>query len=85
MRRRIFGALLGLRLSESAEIALDWAGQRSALEISRDIDATKLRSSATLFEAARGGAVFSALLDAHFGGARDFATSTVLDGDQHRL
>lgn len=38
------------------------------------IDAVKLRSSLTLFEAAGGGAVFAAALDRWFAGARDRAT-----------
>lgn len=74
--------LLGSRLSESAEMVLAWAGRRSALEIFGDIDATKLRSSATLFEAAGGEVVFGAVLDAHFGGVRDPSTLTLLDTDQ---
>ena len=76
--------VLGSRLSECAEIVLGWAGRRSAPEIFGDIDATKLRSSATLFEAAGGGAIFGDLLDAHFGGIRDPATLTLLDVDRHR-
>ncbi|USI74378.1 DUF1810 domain-containing protein [Sphingomonas morindae] len=38
------------------------------------IDAIKLRSSLTLFEAAGGGAEFTAALERWFGGARDQAT-----------
>ena len=38
------------------------------------IDAVKLRSSLTLFEAAGGGALFGATLDRWYGGERDAAT-----------
>ncbi|AOH84636.1 calpastatin [Sphingomonas panacis] len=38
------------------------------------IDAVKLRSSLTLFEAAGGGALFGAALDRWYGGERDTAT-----------
>ena len=66
--------VLGGRLVEAAEAVLGWAGKRSAEAMLGGIDAVKLRSSATLFEAAGGGAVFVRLLDAFYGGERDQAT-----------
>ena len=66
--------LLGRRLVAAAEAVLGWAGKRSAEEMLGGIDAVKLRSSATLFEAAGGGAVFTALIEAFYGGERDAAT-----------
>ncbi len=46
-----------------------------------DIDATKLRSSLTLFEAARPHGLFAAALDRWFGGQRDVLTLSMI-GDQ---
>lgn len=45
------------------------------------VDATKLRSSLTLFETAGGSAVIGAALDRWFGGVRDERTAKIL-GDQ---
>ncbi len=50
----------------------------SAAGVLGDVDAMKLRSSLTLFEAAGGGVLFSAALDRWFGGVRDDSTLTVL-------
>lgn len=66
--------ILGPRLVGAAEEVLGWAGERSAEEIFGSVDAVKLRSSATLFEAAGGEPVFGRILDAFFGGERDPAT-----------
>ena len=66
--------VLGGRLTACAEAALGWAGRRSAEAMLGGIDAVKLRSSATLFEAAGGGAVFAGVLDAFFSGERDAST-----------
>jgi uncharacterized protein (DUF1810 family) len=66
--------VLGARLGECAEAMLGWAGRRSAEAILGGIDAIKLRSSATLFEATGGGAAFADLLDAFYAGTRDPAT-----------
>lgn len=61
--------VLGPRLVEAAHAVLTHP-ERSAREIMGGIDAVKLRSSATLFEAAGGEAVFAELLDTFYGGAR---------------
>ena len=76
--------LLGARLVEITEAALAWAGERSADAIFGSIDAVKLRSCCTLFEAAAqatersGCAVFAQCLDAFYAGQRDSATLTRL-------
>ncbi len=59
--------VLGPRLAECAEAVLIHAG-REPSEIMGEIDALKLRSSATLFREAGGGAVFQRLLDDFYGG-----------------
>jgi uncharacterized protein (DUF1810 family) len=66
--------LLAGRLAACADAVLGWAGRRSAEAIMGGIDVVKLRSSATLFEAAGGGERFAALLDRFYGGERDAAT-----------
>jgi uncharacterized protein (DUF1810 family) len=70
--------LLGPRLIECAQALLGHEGE-SALEILGGIDAIKLRSSMTLFEAvAEEPAPFAAVLDAFYGGERDQATLALL-------
>lgn len=67
--------LLGERLRESARALLPHRG-RDIARILGSIDAIKLRSSMTLFEAAskRDEADFAAVLDAFYDGERDPAT-----------
>lgn len=66
-------AVLGARLREVTEALLAHAGKRSAVAILGDIDAVKVRSSMTLFEAAdtETDSVFAACLDAFYAGSRD--------------
>jgi uncharacterized protein (DUF1810 family) len=68
--------LLGARLTDATGAMLGWAGRRSAEVVLGAIDAVKLRSSMTLFEAAAGAgaAPFADCLDAFYGGDRDPAT-----------
>lgn len=68
--------LLGPRLMEATEAMLGWVGRRSAEAILGGIDAVKLRSSMTLFEAATGAdaAPFADCLDVFYDGERDAAT-----------
>ena len=66
--------VLGERLTTGAEAVLGWSGRRGAEAMLGGIDAVKLRSSMTLFEAAGGDAVFGRVLDAFYGGERDPAT-----------
>ncbi|MBC2667107.1 DUF1810 domain-containing protein [Novosphingobium flavum] len=70
--------VLGARLAVSTEAMLDWAGQRSAETILGPVDALKLRSCLTLFEAAGGEAHFAEALEAFYGGERDPATLALL-------
>jgi len=68
--------LLGARLRESVAAVMVWAGKREAEDMLGPIDAIKLRSSLTLFEAAAGddGGDFRAALEAFYDGKRDPAT-----------
>jgi uncharacterized protein (DUF1810 family) len=70
--------LLGPRLVAATEAMLGHAGRRSAEAVLGPIDATKLASSMTLFEAAASRAEqaspFARCLDAFFAGRRDAAT-----------
>jgi uncharacterized protein (DUF1810 family) len=72
--------LLGPRLLECTNAVLAHRG-RSAEAIFGVVDAMKLKSSMTLFEAvAADPSPFAALLDAFFDGARDAATLELLRG-----
>lgn len=70
--------VLGPRLVEASKAVLGWSGRRSAEAMLGGIDALKLRSSATLFEAAGGEPVFPGLLDAFYNGVRDPETLRLL-------
>lgn len=69
---------LGQRLRDCVRALQDLPHGNSAAGVLGDVDATKLRSSLTLFEAAGGVVMFSAALDRWFSGARDNATLTLL-------
>jgi uncharacterized protein (DUF1810 family) len=72
--------LLGARLIECTQAVLAHRG-RSAEAIFGGIDATKLRSSMTLFEAAADDPTqFASVLDHFFDAERDPATLMLLDG-----
>jgi uncharacterized protein (DUF1810 family) len=72
--------VLGSRLNECCELLLTHAG-RSAEDIFGSIDAMKLRSSMTLFEAAAPQLrTFRQVLDAFFAGDADSATLAILSG-----
>ena len=66
--------VLGTRLRECVVTLLTHAGQRSAAEVMGVVDAIKLHSSLTLFEAAGGGPLFARALDTYYGGERDRRT-----------
>jgi uncharacterized protein (DUF1810 family) len=55
-----------------------WAGKRSPERILGPVDAVKLRSSLTLFDAVEPGAIFAHAIDALFGGERDAMTLELL-------
>jgi uncharacterized protein (DUF1810 family) len=71
-------ATLGQRLQDCVRTLQDLPHGNSAARVLGDVDAMKLRSSLTLFEAAGGGVLFSAALDRWFGGVRDDSTLTLL-------
>jgi uncharacterized protein (DUF1810 family) len=72
--------LLGSRLRECMAALLLHRGM-SAESILGPVDALKLRSSMTLFEAVTGdGTPFASILDAFYGAERDAATLSLLDG-----
>ena len=70
--------LLGSRLRECVAAVLDHAGERTAEEMLGTVDAVKLRSCLTLFEAAGGGEPFASALASLFAGERDPATLVLL-------
>jgi uncharacterized protein (DUF1810 family) len=74
--------LLGPRLVTATEAMLTQAGVKTAEAVLGPIDALKLASSMTLFEAAAADAdearPFARCLDAFFGGRRDTATLDLL-------
>ena len=69
--------LLGHRYRQCVEAVHMWAGQKGAAEIFGDVDAMKLRSSLTLFEAASGDPLMAETLRLFFGGP-DEATLQIL-------
>jgi uncharacterized protein (DUF1810 family) len=70
--------LLGERLRECVTALLAHAPAKTAAEIMGVVDAIKLRSSLTLFQAAGGGALFDQALDAFYDGERDRRTLALL-------
>jgi uncharacterized protein (DUF1810 family) len=73
--------LLGSRLLEATEAMLAQAGAKTAEAVLGPLDALKLASSMTLFEAATDAdeaRPFARCLDAFFGGRRDTATLDLL-------
>ena len=74
--------LLGRRLRDCAEAILPWAGRRSAEQILGPIDATKLRSSLTLFDQIEPAAVFGEGLYQFFDGGRDERTLALLNAQR---
>lgn len=69
--------LLGQRL-RACVTALQDLTSSNPVEVFGEVDATKLRSSLTLFEAVSGEPLFSAALDRWFAGSRDDATLELL-------
>lgn len=78
-RRYLSHPLLGPRLLDSFERPMPHAGDMPE-RILGDVDACKLQSCATLFEAVAGDPTpFARVLDAFFGGERDSETLRMLD------
>jgi uncharacterized protein (DUF1810 family) len=72
--------VLGSRLVQAAEALLELP-ERDPAVILGELDATKLRSSMTLFSRVEGAApVFARVLDEFYGGAADDATERLLRG-----
>jgi uncharacterized protein (DUF1810 family) len=59
--------VLGPRYRQAVEAIRKWAGQREAVAILGEVDAIKLRSSLTLFEAVSGDPLFAGALAEFFG------------------
>jgi uncharacterized protein (DUF1810 family) len=71
--------LLGARLRQALEELLPWAAERSAEQILGPLDAMKLRSSLTLFDAAEPAGLSGRVLRAFFAGP-DERTLALLRG-----
>jgi uncharacterized protein (DUF1810 family) len=71
--------VLGPRLLACVDAVAAWAGRRTPEAIMGGIDAVKLRSSLTLFEAAGGGSLFAAALEGLYGGVRDARTLALIE------
>ena len=63
--------VLGEHYRTAVDALLTWAGRKDAIAILGEIDALKLRSSLTLFEAASGDERFARALSAFFDGPDD--------------
>ena len=73
--------LLGVRLRDCVAALADLPNP-DPVRVFGDIDAAKLRSSLTLFEAASGAPLFAEALDRSFGGRRDEATMKLLEASE---
>jgi uncharacterized protein (DUF1810 family) len=71
--------LLGPRLRECVEALLPWAGSRTPEEILGPIDATKLKSSLSLFDQVEPSGRFDRGIAAFFDGERDQQTLALLN------
>jgi uncharacterized protein (DUF1810 family) len=74
--------LLGHRL-RACVTALQDLTSSNPVVVFGEVDAMKLRSSLTLFEAVTGEALFGAALDRWFAGSRDDATLRLIDQSSH--
>lgn len=71
-------ALLGLRLRQCAAAILQWSGRQNAEQILGPVDAMKLHSSMTLFDAVESQAIFRDVLNAFYGSEPDMRTLALL-------
>jgi uncharacterized protein (DUF1810 family) len=81
-RHYLQDALLGPRLRDCVEAVLAWSGKRSAEQILGPVDALKLCSSMTLFEAVEPGGPFAQALDGFYAGERDQRTLALLNAER---
>jgi uncharacterized protein (DUF1810 family) len=70
--------LLGSRLRECVEALVAHGGNKDAAGILGVVDAIKLQSCLTLFEAAGGGALFADALQTFYDGERDRRTLAMI-------
>ena len=70
--------VLSARLREISGALLKHKGKKTALDIFGEIDAVKVRSSMTLFDAVCPNDVFSEVLDAFYDGQKDNLTVELL-------
>jgi uncharacterized protein (DUF1810 family) len=71
--------LLGTRLRQCVDAILPWAGDKTPEAIFGPVDAMKLRSSLTLFDAAEPRGLFGRALAAFFAGKADERTLALLE------
>jgi uncharacterized protein (DUF1810 family) len=79
-RAYLYHPRLGPNLRTIVEALMPWRVDRTAGQIFGSVDAMKLRSCLTLFEAASDEPIFGQALDAFFGGDRDPRTLALLNG-----
>ncbi len=73
--------VLGLRLREITQAVLRFRGTPADVLMGGNVDAMKLRSSMTLFDAASPGDIFGEMLDAFFDGSRCRRTITMINAN----
>jgi uncharacterized protein (DUF1810 family) len=74
--------VLGSNLCEAVKALLPWAGMRTAEQIFGSVDAMKLRSCLTLFDAVAPAGLFGDALARFYGGVRDERTLALLNAAQ---
>ena len=76
--------VLSTRLREISGALLEHKGKKTALDIFGEIDAVKVRSSMTLFDAVCPNDVFSEVLNGFYDGQKDNLTLELLSRDKNR-
>jgi uncharacterized protein (DUF1810 family) len=71
--------MLGPNLHQAVEALLPWAGMHTAEQMFGPVDAMKLRSCLTLFDAVEPAGVFADALARFYGGRRDERTLALLN------
>lgn len=75
--------VLGPRLRECCQAALDVQGKDIESLVSSPIDALKLKSSMTLFDAVSPEDIFKNVLEKYYDGQRSDRTLSILESHQH--